>query len=247
MHILHTCVLCYAVEAVYANTGWLLQAHNRFWSNETVYATQNGGKFDFIFDVSTGSAVPTQQSFWDFLLGAPTAAWGLRVYEQDWLWNLFGQESRRVWPLLESVSLGRSWLMQMGQAASKSGVTVQYCMPHMRQILQSLEVAAVTQVRASGDYLLNPEQWRIGGQSILLNALGVWPSKDGYWSTERQDGSPYAARVGEPAPRRQAAVASLSGGPVAVGDGIFHADSELILRACMQVRLDCSALCCIVM
>ena len=224
------------VDAVFATTGWLVQAHNRFWSNETIYAIQNGGDFEFIFDDSTGSAVPTEERFWTYLFGFPTTSWGLRVYEQDWLWNIFGQASRQVTPLLESVSLGRTWLLQMGQAASQNGITVQYCMPHMRHILQSLEVSAVTQVRASGDYLLNTEQWRIGGQSILLNALGLLPSKDGYWSVSKQEGNPYVVRITEPATRRQAAVLSLSAGPVAVGDGIGFSDAELILRSCMMVK-----------
>ena len=109
-------------------------------------------------------------------------------------------------------------------------------MPYMRHILQSLEVAAVTQVRASGDYLLNKEQWRIGGQSIVLNALGILPSKDGFWSTEYQAGHICEPGAREPAARRQAAVAALSGGPVAIVDGIAFSNSELILRSCMKVQ-----------
>lgn len=225
------------MQAVHASTGWLVQAHNRYWSSDTPYATQNGGKYHFLFDESTKSAVPTEQLFWDSLFGTAVAeSWGLRVYEQDWLWNLMGDPARRVTALGKDVGLARQWLLQMGRAAEKNNLTIQYCMPHMRHVLQSLEVSAVTQVRASGDYLLNEHQWRIGGQSIVLNALGLLPSKDGFWSTKYQEGHVYGPEGWEPAARRQAAVASLSAGPVAVGDGIGYSDASLIIRACMKVR-----------
>ena len=55
--------------------------------------------------------------------------------------------------------------LQMGEAAYRHGLTVQYCMPFPRHALQSLELPAVTQVRNSGDYVPNPVkegQWRLG-------------------------------------------------------------------------------------
>lgn len=63
-------------------TQWPFQGHNRFWSRDTTYAKANGGQFDFI--IQGDYAVPTNQSFWDFLM-ATSAQWGLVVYEQDWL------------------------------------------------------------------------------------------------------------------------------------------------------------------
>ena len=42
--------------------------------------------------------------------------------------------------------------VQMGQAAEHQGQTIQYCMSHPRHIMQALEVPAVTNARASGDY-----------------------------------------------------------------------------------------------
>jgi hypothetical protein len=222
------------VEAVYAATGWLMQAHNRYWSRDTPYAKQNGGKFEFIFDETTGGAVPTEQAFWDYLLGSNTSSWGLRVYEQDWLFNEFYEY---VGAMLESVSLGRTWLLQMGRAATKNDLTIQYCMPYTRHLMQSLEVASVTQARASDDYKPGEDfnQWRIGGQSILLAALGLAPSKDAYWSTSYQPGNPYGEDKYEPIPARQAVVTILSTGPVAIGDGINYSDTALILKSCMKV------------
>ena len=125
----------------------------------------------------------------------------------------------------------------MGSAAEKNGLTIQYCMPYIRHVLQSLEISAVTQARASDDYkpLVDSEQWRIGGQSILFNAVGISPSKDGIWTTTLQPGSPYGAQGRELHSRLQAAVLTLSTGPIAIGDGIGYSDVELILRSCMKV------------
>ena len=53
---------------------------------------------------------------------------------------------------------------------------IQYCMPYIRQLLQSVEVQVVTQARASDDYVVSPYEgvsnWKIGGQSLLLGSLG---------------------------------------------------------------------------
>jgi hypothetical protein len=224
----------YAVEAVHRNTKWLVQGHNRYWAADTVYAYQNGGDYDFIIDLVKNGSIPTEQRFWDDLFSGLYTNWGLRVYEQDWLFNEFYQY---VGEMLESVSLGRHWLLQMNNAAIKNGLTIQYCMPHVRHILQSLEAHAVTQARASDDYKpsQNTEQWRIGGQSILLEALGLAPSKDGFWSTVKQLGNPYGEDMIEPTPRLQAVVVTLSGGPVAVGDGVNFSDLEIIMKTCMKV------------
>lgn len=46
------------------------------------------------------------------------------------------------------------------------------------------------QARVSQDYHLEPEQWRIGISSILASALNLAPSKDTFWTTERQPGNP---------------------------------------------------------
>ena len=51
-----------------------------------------------------------------------------------------------VGAMLSDVTLARSWLLQMGEGAAQGGLTIQYCMPFIRHLLQSLEVAAVTQV-----------------------------------------------------------------------------------------------------
>ena len=75
--------------------------------------------------------VPLEQRFWDFLLGK-SKAWGLATYEQDWLYN----ELNGVPVLTQNATMGREWLMQMGRAAQKHNLTVQYCMAYPRHALQ---------------------------------------------------------------------------------------------------------------
>ena len=51
-----------------------------------------------------------------------------------------------------NASAARTWLLQMGTAAARNDLTIQYCMSHCRHIMQSVEIPAVTNARASGDY-----------------------------------------------------------------------------------------------
>ena len=79
------------------------------------------------------------------------------------------------------------------------------CMSHVRHILQSVEMPAVTNARASGDYHPGNGQWYTGTSSILAHAVGIAPSKDNYWSTPVQAGSHYGNKTSEPHSRLQAA------------------------------------------
>ena len=60
----------------------------------------------------------------------------------------------------ESATMGRTWMLQMSRGCEKSNVTIQLCMSHVRHILQSVEMPAATNARASGDYL---HPWRQEG------------------------------------------------------------------------------------
>ena len=90
---------------------------------------------------------PDDQEFWDYLM-ASSKAWGMQVYEQDWLHN----EWEKMNATLSSATLSTRWLHQMGAGATKSNVTIQYCMAYGRHAVASAEIAAVNQIRASDDY-----------------------------------------------------------------------------------------------
>jgi hypothetical protein len=157
--------------------------------------------------------------------------WGLAVYEQDWLDVEFDELNA----LLESPTLGRQWLLQMGQAAEKNGLTVQYCMSLCRHALQSVEIPAVTQARASDDYHSgDTDQWNVLVTSILAHAIGLAPSKDNFWSTPVQPGNPYGPSRTEPFVRLQSATITLSAGPIAPSDAVGMSDVALIMKSCMS-------------
>jgi len=122
--------------------------------------------------------------------------------------------------------MARQWLLQMGDAAQKAGLCIQYCMPFPRHYLQSVEIPAVTQIRVSDDYQPGNQQWHLGVASMMAHALGLAPFKDVYWTSTTQSGNPYGKT--EPAPDLQSAVATLTAGPVTPGDKIGSTDVPLL-------------------
>jgi hypothetical protein len=116
---------------------------------------------------------------------------------------------------MTDISLGQRWLKQMGQAATKNNMTVQYCMSLSRHVMQSLEIDSVTQVRVTNDYATNwdygGEQWRLGVSSIFSAALGLAPFKDVYWTTSVQPGNPYGDKAVDPYTELNSAVSILTG------------------------------------
>eukprot|EP01061_Rhynchopus_euleeides_P007092 TRINITY_DN1606_c0_g1_i4.p1 TRINITY_DN1606_c0_g1~~TRINITY_DN1606_c0_g1_i4.p1 ORF type:complete len:755 (+),score=302.52 TRINITY_DN1606_c0_g1_i4:45-2309(+) len=209
--------------------GWPSIAHNRYWAPETPYAKQNGGQYEFSPSIEGMYVVPLEQRFWDDLM-ANASKWGMATYEQDWLYNEF-----QTTPILhESATQGRTWLMQMGQGAEKTGATIQYCMPYPRHVMQSLEVRQVTQVRASDDYFpednVGSPNWNLGGSSILAHAVGLAPFKDNFWTTSKEPNSS-RGDITNPDTARHAAVATLTAGPVTPSDGVDYQNATLIMKS----------------
>ncbi|XP_070576646.1 uncharacterized protein [Ptychodera flava] len=202
-----------------------IQAHNRWWASDTTYAKQNGGKFNFIIEADNGYGLPMDDEFWNYLLKS-SREWGLIVYEQDWLDQQFGNMRATT----SDVKVGRTWLLQMGRGASKNDMTIQYCMPMPRHVLQSVEIPSVTQARASDDYQPGNDQWKIGLSSIMYHALGLAPFKDTHWTSQSQPGDPYHST--EPYVELQNVVSLLSTGPVGPGDKIGYMNKSLIMRTC---------------
>jgi hypothetical protein len=209
-------------------TKWGIVAHNRWWTNATDYAKQNGGDYDFFMEGD--KALPLEERFWDDLF-QEAKLWGLTVYEQDWL-NVQTQSMNLT---LQNVEAARTWLVQMGNAAKRNGLPIQYCMSWPRHILQSLEIDAVTQGRASDDYQPGNDNWQdIGISSMFSYALGVAPYKDNFWSsTEVQPNERYDGKT-EPASRLHAIVATYSTASVAPSDQMKFLDVDLIMKSCAE-------------
>jgi hypothetical protein len=218
-------VFPHGLEYLYHQTRMFVQAHNRMWSTHNIYTKD----YNFVPSQSNPVSLPTEFRFWKDLLQNATE-WGLVVYEQDWLNVQFERQSQAF----TNATLMRLWLMEMGRAAQDCHVAVQFCMPLPRHILQSVEIPAVTQVRASGDYnagLWIQQWWNVGVTSLLYMALDLRPSKDSAWSKSIQPNNPFRNTT-EPFPEFQALLLAMSTGPVAFSDKIGHSNTSLILRTC---------------
>eukprot|EP00977_Amphora_coffeiformis_P005903 scaffold1248_cov170-Amphora_coffeaeformis.AAC.22 len=206
---------------------WLTMAHNRYWSTETVYAKQNGGDFDFVMEDK--GALPLEEAFWDYIFGE-AKKWGIDVYEQDWL-NI--QTQSLNWTL-QTIHGAENWLLQMGRAAQRHNIPIQYCMSWPRHILQSLRIDAVTQARASDDVLPdNEKSMQLGVTSMVAFALGLAPHKDSFWSTPMEPPrNPYPQY--EHASKLLSIISTYSTGPVAPSDYKEFLNVNLIMKSCTQ-------------
>ena len=157
-------------DALEKNLGWKFQLHNRMWSSDNVYVDA------YEFDVEEPLALPLEQRFWDDLL-RNASAWGMAVYEQDWMYNEFlGLNAT-----LRSATAARDWLSQMAAGAARAGARVQYCMEMARFVMLSVQLPAVTQIRASDDYGAKNDQacgfpfcvYYVGTTSLLARGGGV--------------------------------------------------------------------------
>ena len=134
-----------------------------------------------------------------------------------------------------NVTAASDWLKAMADAADGLNVTIQYCMPLPRHMLESSKHQAVTNARASGDYHPGQGNWQVGLSSLFYWALGVQPSKDDWWSTQTQPGAPYGDKPTEPNYVLQAIVVALSTGPNGPSDGLGFTNASLVLST---VRAD---------
>jgi hypothetical protein len=156
-------------------------------------------------------------------------SWGVTAVIQDWLASVM-----EYCPSCNTdVYTARQYHLHMAEAARGAGLSLEYCMPLVSDIMQTLENPAATNMRLSDDYSTHPQQWNIGRPSIITWALGVAPAKDVFWTQSVQPLSPYG-EFKEPNPELQAIVASLSTAPVAFGDRIGYTNATLIKRTCMK-------------
>jgi len=188
---------------------------------------------EFINEPGAWLALPIDKKMFAYIMGK-AVAWGMTMYEQDWLSVTFTELNSTQ----ANFTAAATWLNALGDAAADLNVTVQFCMALASMALHSTTMPAVTNARASGDYhassFLPPaytENWRVGLTSLLLDAVGLQPSKDDLWSGEVQPGSHDDPNT-EPNAHLHAISATLSTGPVGFSDGIGFSDAALIMRTC---------------
>jgi hypothetical protein len=154
--------------------------------------------------------VATDPAYW-----AQTAAYlkssGVATYEQDWLSG----------PAVTNFNLtdGAAFLDNMAAAMAQQHLTIQYCMPTPRHILQSGKYANLTSIRASQDRF-EPARWTsFLYASRFIGAMGSWPFADNLLSAETSN----------------LLLSTLSAGPVGIGDAIGSLNAANLLKA---VRAD---------
>jgi hypothetical protein len=132
---------------------------------------------------------------------------GVTTYEQDWLdsratadFNLADQEA---------------FMDDMASALAANGITMQYCMPTPRHVLQGSKYSNLTSIRLSDDHFERGFWPQMLYASRLASALGIWPWVD-------------VCSSGETA---NLMIATLSGGVVGASDAIGSADVRNLRRA----------------
>src|SRR5579872_1810737 len=132
---------------------------------------------------------------------------GVTTYEQDWLSSRARTDFNLTDPML--------FFDQMAQAASDKSLTMQYCLPLPSHLLQSTQYSNLTTIRISPDRF-NPAHWdRFLYGSRFAGALGIWPWADVFFSSETAN----------------LLLATLSAGPVGVGDPLGTVDAENLSRS----------------
>lgn len=194
--------------------GLPLTLHNRWFSPNSPYVEQ------YPFTTNGEMSFPADGSVYDHF-ASNAASWGAITYEQDWLVSQFwGVDLLRTDPFA-----AHDWMTWMDDATASHGLTMQLCMAGAAHLMQSVEMRAPTTIRTSIDYAAGISKESFWPQfhtvNLLAWALGIWPFKDNFQSSE-------------PHGLAEALIAALSGGPVGIGDGLGVTRGDIVLRTCRQ-------------
>ena len=132
---------------------------------------------------------------------------GVAVYEQDWL----NENARPAVNLTDP----RQFLGNMARAMGGEGIAIQYCMPLPGYFLASTRYQSLQTIRVSDDRFQRSRWDGFLYGSALARAVGLWPWSDVFMSGELP----------------QLILATLSAGPVGVGDALGQIDAANLQRA----------------
>ena len=154
--------------------------------------------------------VATDPRYWEDVASYLHSS-GVTTYEQDWL-NI---NAETAFNLTDPTT----YLNNMASSMSKRGINMQYCMATPRHFLQSTNYNNLTTIRVSQDGF-GPTRWtNYLYTSRLASALGIWPFSDVFMSTDVNN----------------LVLATLSAGPVGIGDALGQISAANLLRS---VRAD---------
>lgn len=132
---------------------------------------------------------------------------GVAGYEQDWLSN----QAQTAFNLTDP----DAFLDNMAAAMAQQNIVMQYCMPTTRHVMQGSKYGNLTSVRVSQDRFQRARWTNFLYASRLASALGIWPFSDVFMSAETDN----------------LLVATLSAGPVGIGDAVAKINGPNLLRA----------------
>ena len=150
--------------------------------------------------------VVTDPAYWETIAGY-LATSGVATFEQDWL----ADKAHTDFNLTD----GDAFLDNMAASMARRNLTMQYCMASPRHFLQSSKYSNLTTIRTSGDHLQRDRWPDFLYASRFASAMGAWPFTDNSMSTETS----------------QLLLATLSAGPVGIGDPIGSIDGPNLLHA----------------
>lgn len=135
---------------------------------------------------------------------------------------------------LANATAGARFLRQQSQAALEAGVKIQYCMNLPCTVLQSTQLRAVSHAREAKDHVRDPlvYSWKEGLSGLLLDAVGLGASVDNIFTETQTETGCGGFNCTEMNPRYETALAALSGGPYAIGDGAGWTDKEMVMHSC---------------
>ena len=131
---------------------------------------------------------------------------GVIGYEQDWLADRAQTDFNLTDP--------DAYLDNMARSMGAENIAVQYCTGSTRHFLQSAKYNNLTTIRASEDRFDRSRWTHFLYASRLASAVGIWPFTDVLMSTETPN----------------LLLATLSAGPVGVGDPVGAMNTANLLR-----------------
>lgn len=194
--------------------GLPLLTHNRWFANDNAYVD------DYDFNEESNMSIPLERGVFDKFM-EDAVSWGVFTYEQDWLVSQYlGSPYLR-----NGVDHAENWMNNMHSAVKDHGLTMQICMAGAANLMDAVDRDKVTTIRTSIDYapgVCKECYWpQFHTVNMLAWALGVWPFKDNFHSSEK---------CGE----AEALISALSGGMVGLGDQLGKVNKDIVFKTCMK-------------
>jgi hypothetical protein len=150
--------------------------------------------------------VATDPHYWSDIAKYLKAS-GVATYEQDWL----DSKATADFTLADQ----DAFMDNMAAALAANGITMQYCMPTPRHVLQGSKYANLTSMRMSDDRFERKHWAPVLYASRLASSIGVWPWVDVFASDEEAN----------------LMIATLSAGVVGASDALGAANVRNLRRA----------------